>query len=141
MSTRKSLIAGAVFGLLAVILGAFGAHWLKQAILHWDLSPDEQAGRLAAWEVGVRYQMYHALALLAVGLLGWLQPGASLRIAGLGFTVGVLIFSGCLYAFVLTGVSALGMIVPLGGLCQIVGWIALLVAACRPLKPSADSGH
>ena len=89
---------------------------------------------MATWEVAVRYQMYHALALLVVGVWASFQPSRALVIAGLAFVLGVVIFSGCLYALVLTGVKVLGAIVPIGGLLLIIGWLALLTAsfAARP---------
>lgn len=129
MKVRHILLAAAVLGGLGVALGAFGAHWLDGAAKHWGLATEEQTKRLATWEVAVRYQMYHALALLAVGLLAmrgnnrWLGWSAKL------FIVGVAIFSGCLYALVLSGVKILGAIVPIGGTCLIVGWILLAIAA------------
>ncbi len=131
MKARHILLAGAVLGCLSVAIGAFGAHWLEGAVGEWGLAPEEQTKRLATWEVAVRYQMYHALALLAVGILAmrannrWLGWSAGL------FIVGVAIFSGCLYALVLSGVKILGAVVPIGGTCLIVGWILLAIAAWK----------
>jgi uncharacterized membrane protein YgdD (TMEM256/DUF423 family) len=86
---------------------------------------------LAVFETGVRYQMYHALGLLVVGILAARRPSRSLHLAGLSFTAGTLVFSGCLYALVLTGQRWLGAIVPLGGLLLILGWTSLGIAAAR----------
>jgi uncharacterized membrane protein YgdD (TMEM256/DUF423 family) len=135
MPGNRWLLIAAVFGLLAVALGAFGAHGLEKAVRNWGLSEAEQAHRLHNWEVGVRYQMYHALALLAIGILAAQQPSAALRGAGIAFTLGILIFSGCLYAYVGSGFKWLGMIVPIGGVALLAGWLLLAVAAIQ--RPSS----
>lgn len=113
---RVFLMVGAVFGALSVAAGAFGAHGLKERI-----APD----LLEVFETGTRYQMYHALALLAVGLVlvRFQHPGVTL--AGWLFVVGVVIFSGSLYVLAITGVRWLGAITPVGGLALILGWLSL----------------
>ena len=111
---------GALSGLLAVAAGAFGSHALRAR-----LTPEY----LAVFETGARYQMYHALALLVVG---WLTARHCTRwtdLAGISMTAGTLIFSGCLYALVLSGAKVLGLIVPVGGLLLIIGWLCLAAAA------------
>jgi len=114
---------GAVSGLLGVALGAFGAHGLKGR-----LTPED----LAIFETGVRYQMYHALALLLLaGFLARGGGGAS-PLAGWAFTVGIAVFSGSLYLMVLTGERWLGAVTPLGGLAFLVGWAALAWSFLRP---------
>ena len=113
---------GAVMGGVAVLLGAFGAHALKARV-----SPD----LLVVFETGVRYQMYHALALLAVGLAASRWPGPWLQASGWLFTAGILIFSGSLYLLVGTGIRALGAVTPIGGLCFLAGWTTLAIAALR----------
>lgn len=111
------LLAGAVLGGLGVILGAFGAHALKTMI---------SADKHAIFEVGVRYQLVHALALLAVGLLLRTTDGALVRAAGPLFLGGVVLFSGSLYALALGGPAAwLGPVTPIGGLALIAGWVVL----------------
>ncbi|MFA6241372.1 MAG: DUF423 domain-containing protein [Candidatus Hydrogenedentales bacterium] len=124
---RRSLAVGAILGGLAVALGAFGAHGLKQRI-----SPE----MLAIFEVGVRYQMYHALALVAVsfGGAGFWRMRCT-RWACVMWTVGVLIFSGSLYVLAVSGIRWLGAITPLGGVAFLVGWGLLLAAAMRPASP------
>ena len=117
---RIFLAMGAVFGLIGVAAGAFGAHALRER-----LSPD----LLQVFEIGVRYQMYHALALLGVALMAARLPGPTLHLAGWLFFVGVLIFSGSLYALSLTGLRWLGAVTPLGGVCLLSGWACLLWAA------------
>ena len=114
---------GAIFGALGVALGAFGAHGLKSRI---------GADLLAIFETGVRYQMYHALALLAVGWAATRWPGALTNAAGWLFVAGIIIFSGTLYAMTFTGARWLGAITPIGGACLILGWITLALAALRP---------
>jgi uncharacterized membrane protein YgdD (TMEM256/DUF423 family) len=130
-SGRTWLFVGAVFGLAAVALGAFGAHGLEKAVADWGLSAEQQTQRLQTWEVGVRYQMYHALALLLVGTLASVRPTAGFQTAAIAWIVGVLIFSGCLYLYVLSGWKTFGMIVPIGGVSLIVGWAALAVASLK----------
>ena len=114
------MLFGAVFALLSVALGAFGAHGLKNI-----LTP----AMLAVWHTAVQYQMFHALALLIIGLLARLAPGDKmLAWAARAMIVGVILFSGSLYALALTGVGKLGMITPLGGVAFLLGWACLLAS-------------
>ena len=115
------MIAG-VLGFLAVALGAFGAHALKARL---------EPGQLVVFETGVRYQMYHALALLAVAMLADRRPCGALNAAGSLFLAGVLLFSGSLYLLSTQGWRWLGPVTPLGGVCFLAGWIALAIAAAR----------
>src|SRR3954447_13020648 len=117
---RTFMFVGALMGLTGVGLGAFGAHGLRGR-----LSPE----MLAVFETGVRYHMYHALALLATAALMSRGEGRAVMIAGWSFTAGILIFSGSLYALALTGVTMLGAVTPLGGVAFLIGWIALAIAA------------
>lgn len=119
------LTAGALWGGLSVALGAFGAHALKASL--------EAAGRFDTFETAARYQMYHALALLAVGLLmrQGLDATRTLTWAGWGFLLGSLIFSGSLYLLCFTGARWWGAVAPIGGTLMLVGWVALLVAVLR----------
>jgi uncharacterized membrane protein YgdD (TMEM256/DUF423 family) len=113
---------GAAFGALSVVLGAFGAHALKAR-----LSPEQ----LQTFETGVRYQMYHALALLLLAaLFTRLAPGFA-RASGWCFVLGAVLFSGSLYLLATAGWRWLGPITPFGGLCFIVGWVLLAAAALR----------
>jgi len=116
------LLLGAVYGLLGVAFGAFGAHALRSR-----LAPD----MLAVYHTGVEYQFYHAFALLAVGVLCTVRPGPGLGVAGWCFGLGVLLFSGSLYLLALTGTRWLGAITPVGGLLFLVGWAALIWAQLR----------
>ncbi len=103
-------------------LGAFGAHGLKSR-----LEPE----MLAVFETGVRYQMYHAIALLAVGYAATRWPGPLTQLSGWLFTIGILIFSGTLYILAISGMKWLGAITPLGGLAFILGWCCLAWSAAR----------
>lgn len=116
---RTFLLAGAVAGLIAVGFGAFGAHGLRGR-----LSPE----MLAAFETGVRYHMYHALALLLTAALAPRFPGKAMAAAGWLFVAGITLFSGSLYLLAVTGVTALGAITPIGGVAFLAGWAALVVA-------------
>jgi uncharacterized membrane protein YgdD (TMEM256/DUF423 family) len=113
---------GAVSAFMSVAAGAFGAHALRGR-----LAPD----LLAVFETGARYQMYHALALLAVAWAMTRWPGALLAWAGWLFLLGTVLFSGSLYALALSGVRWLGAITPLGGLAFLAGWACLAVSAAR----------
>ena len=121
---------GCVFGLVAVAAGAFGAHALR-ARLPADL--------LAVFETAARYQMVHALALLAVALVAARAPSRAASAAGWLFAAGIVVFSGSLYALALTGVRVLGAITPLGGLCFLAGWVALALAGRGLAAPGTPS--
>ncbi len=121
---KTMLQIGAIYGAIAVGVGAFGAHALKASL--------QAAGRFDTFETAVRYQFYHALALLAVGiLLSRADPGAAkwLTWAGYAFAAGVLIFSGSLYTICFTGITKFGAVAPIGGLLMIAGWVLLFWAA------------
>ncbi|HZE76736.1 MAG TPA: DUF423 domain-containing protein [Gemmatimonadales bacterium] len=119
---RVFFALGSVSGLVAVAAGAFGAHGLRSR-----LSPD----LLAVFETAARYQMYHALALIAVAWATTRWPGSLATWAGWLFTAGTLIFSGSLYALALSGLRWLGAITPLGGVCFLAGWLCLALSVRR----------
>jgi uncharacterized membrane protein YgdD (TMEM256/DUF423 family) len=111
---------GALAAALGVALGAFGAHALK-ARLSVDM--------LAVWQTAVQYHLWHALGLVAVGLLAQHLPASvPVRVAGWLMLVGIVLFSGSLYALALSGTRWLGAITPFGGACFILGWLVLVVA-------------
>jgi uncharacterized membrane protein YgdD (TMEM256/DUF423 family) len=128
---RACLIAGALLGGVSVAAGAFGAHGLRAVL--------EATGQAANWETAARYGMYHALALVAVGLLGLSRPQVSRLLAAAAwcFFLGTLIFSGCLAVLALSGLKVLGAVVPIGGVLLIAGWLLLALAAgrCRDSAP------
>ncbi len=117
---RTFMLIGAAAALIGVGVGAFGAHGLRGR-----LSPE----MLAVFETGVRYQMYHALAILITAIALSRFDGPLVRSAGWLFTAGIVLFSGSLYALALTGTSALGAITPIGGLAFIAGWACLVLTA------------
>jgi len=121
-AARLFLLCGAGYGLLGVVFGAFAAHALRAR-----LAPD----LLAVFHSGVEYQFYHAFALLAVGLLLLLKPAPLLPLAGWCFALGVLLFSGSLYALALSGTRWLGAITPFGGLLFLAGWGLLIWSLLR----------
>jgi uncharacterized membrane protein YgdD (TMEM256/DUF423 family) len=111
---------GALSGLVSVAAGAFGAHALRARL---------SSESLAVFETGARYQMYHALALLAVAWVAGRWPGALPQVAGWLFVTGTVLFSGSLYALALTGARWLGAITPLGGVALLAGWLCLVLSA------------
>lgn len=113
---------GAISAFVAVAAGAFGAHALKSRL---------DAEMLSVFEVGARYQMYHALALIAVAGAQTRWPGTLTVTSGWCFVVGTLLFSGSLYLLSLTGVRWLGAITPLGGLAFLAGWLCLAWSVLR----------
>jgi uncharacterized membrane protein YgdD (TMEM256/DUF423 family) len=135
---RIWLLVGAILGGLAVAAGAFGAHGLKSMFLADGALSAADQQQLANWETAARYQMYHALAILAVGLLSGRQPSRWLWLAGLAFVLGTAIFSGYLYVLVLTGQTWLGAVVPIGGLLFLAGWAALAIAVIAAARPPGD---
>jgi uncharacterized membrane protein YgdD (TMEM256/DUF423 family) len=123
---KSILTIAAISGLLAVVLGAFGAHALKKMI-----SPE----MLEVYKTGVQYQFYHTFALLAVGILMHFNTSKALQWSGYLFVVGILLFSGSLYVMTITGIKALGIITPFGGTVWIAAWFLLMVH-CRKLTNS-----
>src|SRR3546814_9055846 len=119
---RSDVYSSDLYGFLGVAFGAFGAHALRARL---------SADALAIWHTAVEYQFYHAGALRIVSL--WLnqQPAKMLDAAGLCFAVGVVVFSGSLYALALSGIRGLGAITPIGGLLFLAGWLILLWRAAQ----------
>ncbi len=128
MSTSRVLImAGGILGLLGVVAGAMGVHALRDVL---------DAKALNTFETGVRFQMYHALALLAVGSLAGRWKAGFGKLCGVLFTAGVVLFSGSLYILAITGIGVFGAIAPLGGLSLMAAWTSLVVGAIRQREPS-----
>ncbi|MCO5235217.1 MAG: DUF423 domain-containing protein [Chitinophagaceae bacterium] len=127
--SKRFIQYAAILGALSVALGAFGAHALKKFV---------EADVVATFETGVRYQFYHTLALLCVGILYRRMPGKVMEWAGIFFISGIVLFSGSLYlltylnATETVGLGGVGAITPLGGLCFIAGWICLFIQSLKP---------
>jgi uncharacterized membrane protein YgdD (TMEM256/DUF423 family) len=119
---RVFFTIGSVSAFIAVALGAFAAHGLKSRL---------EPALLATFETGVRYHMYHALALLAVGWACTRWPGPAANASGWLFVAGTVLFSGSLYALALTGTRWLGAITPVGGLAFLAGWLCLAWSAWK----------
>ena len=109
---------GSISGVFVVILGAFGAHGLKDLLDDYGKSIYNKA---------VLYHMFHSIALLILGLINKMQPEISLSISGWSFLVGIILFSGSLYILAITGIKSLGMITPIGGILFIIGWVLLVL--------------
>ncbi len=121
------MTAGALFAALAVILGAFGAHALK-ALLSTE--------QLLVFETGVRYQFYHSFALLVTGISFSYFPNKNIKLAATFFIIGILLFSGSLYAMTILSIigksiGTVGVITPMGGFCFIIGWILLFLGIIK----------
>ena len=114
---RFFFLSGAVAAFIAIALGAFGAHSLKTKL---------SADMLNIFEIGVRYQMYHALGLIAVAWATTRWPEANLNAAGWAFIVGIVVFSGSLYLLSATDIRWFGAITPIGGLAFLIGWAILI---------------
>ncbi len=124
MTGSSWLRIGAILGFLAVALGAFGAHGLKGRL--------EILGTSANYQTAVQYHFYHAIALLVVGLtVGPFRSSLAASVAGWGFLIGVVVFSGSLYILALSGMKWLGAVTPIGGVAMLVGWLALAVAVSQ----------
>ena len=125
---RTALVLGIVFAGLGIVIGAFGAHALKPLL---------SESQLQVFETGVRYQMYHSFALLTAGILSSAFPARPIKLASTFFLIGILLFSGSLYAMTLlningqVGLGGLGILTPIGGLFFILGWLMLLWAVFK----------
>jgi len=115
---KQIFVTAAISGMLAVALGAFGAHILKKMI-----TPD----MLEVYKTGVQYHFYHTFALLATGILLHLQPSKSLKTAAYLFMAGIVLFSGSLYALAITDIKVLGIITPFGGVAWLIAWLLLAI--------------
>lgn len=129
-SQRAFTIAGAVLAAAAVAAGAFGAHLLRNRLAPGDLD---------IYETAARYQMYHALALILTGVLPAHRAFQMVRAAGGLFLIGILLFSGSLYALAFSGQRWLGAITPAGGVAFLTGWACFALAAIRERSPAEPS--
>ena len=133
---RRFLLLGAISAFIGVAAGAFGAHGLESRLA---------TESLAVYETGVRYELIHAMALLFTGLAVDRWPAAEWEKAGWMFVAGTVLFSGSLYALVLTGVRELGVVTPVGGVCLLLGWALAILAgkrsACADHRDDATQGR
>lgn len=116
------LLLGLILGFIGVVLGAFGAHALKQRI---------SSDLLAIFEVGVRYQMYHALLLIALSFIYQAYPNSFIQTGGMLIFSGTLVFSGTLYLLALTGITTWGAITPIGGVLLLAGWLLSIIGVIK----------
>lgn len=121
--TRNFIIMAAVFGFLGVGAGAFGTHALRATL--------EASGRYDTYQTAVQYHLLHALVLVAAAWVAERYPGRWSTLAGWLLTAGILLFSGSLYILAIGNLSFMGAIAPLGGVCLLLGWLALGIAAWR----------
>ncbi len=132
MIYKKVILGGAVMAALSVMIGAFGAHGLK------PLFTPEQ---MNSFETGVRYQFYHSLAMLMVGIIHGFHPHVALRWAGWFFLIGIILFSGSIYtlcylgATSTVGLGGLGIVTPIGGMFFIIGWLFVVLGLLSKVKP------
>lgn len=125
---KKFIVTGALHGFLAVALGAFGAHALKDVVDEYGLS---------IWETAVQYQMFHATGLLVIGLLmssKLLGEVKQLKLAGIFFNLGIVFFAGSLYVLAISGIKVLGAITPIGGVLFLAGWVLIIVSTLKHAK-------
>ena len=118
MPNNYWIFLGSLFGGSAIVFGAFGAHYLKQYL---------DASSLLVFETGVRYQIYHALALVLIGVISFFIDKAQLTLAAYCFIFGTIFFSGSLYLLSLMGMKSIGILTPFGGLLLIMGWLFLAI--------------
>lgn len=123
MNQRNTILCAAALGCIAVVIGAFGAHAFKAALT--------ASGRLETYELAVRYQFYHALAMLITGALMNQFASKALYYAALFFFLGTIFFSGSLYVLCITGLGVLGAITPIGGVLFILGWAGLFLGVLK----------
>lgn len=124
MTGKQIIQSAAIFGAIAVGIGAFGAHGLKAVL--------EETGRIETFETAVKYHFYHSLGLFLIGILALLKPDwKGLSFSAICMILGILIFSGSLYILSLTGITWLGAITPLGGVAFILGWMGIFRAATK----------
>ena len=128
---RGFVVAGAGFAMLAVMMGAFAAHGLKQVL---------NTNALDLVDTAARYQMYHAIALVIVGIVSTIPQFSRpwLKLAAVAFILGIILFSGSLYILALSGIKWMGAITPIGGIAFISGWCSLIVAALKNPGQTTD---
>ena len=132
--TKRWLILGGILALCAVATGALGDHMIRPKLLEWF--PADAEKRIANWEIASRYLFYHALAICLVGLLPRQVPRGRVHLTGFLFLLGVALFSGGLFGFVLSDQKMLVRFVPFGGGCFLLGWLSFIIAVARAERTS-----
>lgn len=122
IAQKSFLLFAILFAFLAVLAGAFGAHYLRGRL---------QIGDLDIYETAVRYQMYHALALIGVAWACGVFSDTLVFLAGWIIIAGIILFSGSLYALVFTGIRSLGIITPIGGTVLLIGWLSFFIGVIK----------
>jgi uncharacterized membrane protein YgdD (TMEM256/DUF423 family) len=123
LTQKNAWISASISGLLAVALGAFGAHALKNLLL--------ANGRQETYELATQYHFYHTLAILGVGILMDKLPGKNIQLSATFMLLGMILFSGSLYLLSLTNITKFAIITPVGGVCMIAGWTFLFLAVFK----------
>lgn len=131
MTQRVCIAIGAASAAISVLAGAFGAHALRDHV---------STENLAVFETGARYQMFHALGMIAAGLLGSIQPRKLITAAAWMFLIGSIVFSGSLYILVLSDVRAWGAVTPFGGVAFVIGWGLLAAGALHNRSVKSQGG-
>jgi uncharacterized membrane protein YgdD (TMEM256/DUF423 family) len=124
---RLFLALAGLNGFLGVMLGAFGAHGLRNSLA----SAPDGARRIEVWQTGAHYQLVHAVALALIAVLASRFQSQALPVSGYLFQAGILLFSGSLYVVAFTGIRTFGAITPVGGLCFLAGWLSVIIAAFK----------
>jgi uncharacterized membrane protein YgdD (TMEM256/DUF423 family) len=126
---RFWIVIGALYGLLSLVAGTISAHYLPESM---------DAGARHTFDIAVRFQIFHALALLAAGLLEDRWKSRLVNLSGGMFAVGALLFCGSLYILALSAIGAFGAVAPVGGATLLLGWASLLLGALRHLRPQRE---
>ncbi len=121
-AAKTFLLLGAINAMASVMLGAFGAHGLKNKL---------NAQAMVTFQTGVEYHFYHSLGLLIIGILITQLPVAGIKLTGWLMFIGIILFSGSLYILAITGIRQLGMITPIGGICFILAWGLLAITVFK----------
>lgn len=137
MTPKTWIVCGALLGAIGVGLGAYHAHGLEKTLTSRDLEPEKLQREMQNFDVGVRYEIYHALAIVLTGLLAWRAPSRWFHAAGVLFLIGTMLFSGGLYYPVLAQTKLPWYLVPMGGMSLILAWLLLAAGALfsRPSEP------
>jgi uncharacterized membrane protein YgdD (TMEM256/DUF423 family) len=126
LTQRQTFLIASALGLSGVAIGAFGAHALKEIL--------SENGRIDTYELAVRYHFYHTLALLAVGIMMDKFSGFDLKLSAILFFLGIVLFSGSLYALCIFNISRIALVTPVGGVILIAGWVTLFISVFKATK-------